>query len=72
MGKLVKRLGEFVAGNYETVMPKIEPEPLSQAIAQDLQYSKPPQMNWRNAKRKTPPKSGRNWRISGTAKLERQ
>ncbi len=60
MGKLVKRLGEFVAGDYDTVMPKIEPEPLSQAIAQDLQVFRPPQMNLRNAKRKTPPKSWRN------------
>lgn len=40
MGKLVKRLGEFVAGDYEAAMPKIEPEPLNQAIAQDLQVFK--------------------------------
>ena len=32
-----KRLGEFVTGEYETAKPKIEPEPLNQAIAQDLQ-----------------------------------
>lgn len=37
MGKLSKRLGEFVAGNYEAAIPKIEPEPLSPAIAPDLQ-----------------------------------
>ncbi len=37
MGKLAKKLGEFVAGNYEAAMPKIEPEPLNSAIASDLQ-----------------------------------
>ncbi|MCX4310564.1 MAG: DNA-primase RepB domain-containing protein [Desulfovibrio sp.] len=37
MGNLVKRLGEFVAGNYEAAMPGIEPESLNPAIAPDLQ-----------------------------------
>jgi hypothetical protein len=29
MGKLCKRLGEFVPGNYASVVPKLEPEPVS-------------------------------------------
>lgn len=36
MGKLVKRLGAFAPGNYETEMPKIEPEPLNKAHGPDL------------------------------------
>ncbi|MDE5833705.1 MAG: relaxase/mobilization nuclease domain-containing protein, partial [Desulfovibrio sp.] len=36
MGKLVKKLGEFVAGNYEEEL-KIEPEPLDKATVKDLQ-----------------------------------
>ena len=35
MGKLIKKLGDFVAGNYGEELPKIEPEPLNEAIAQD-------------------------------------
>ena len=62
MGKLVKRLGEFVAGDYDTAMPKIEPEPLSQAIAQDLQVFRAATDELAKRKRKTPPKSGKNGR----------
>ena len=36
MGKLVKKLGEFVAGNYEEEL-KIEPEPLDKTTVKDLQ-----------------------------------
>ena len=35
MGKLVKKLGEFVAGNYEAEI-KIEPEPLDKTTVKDL------------------------------------
>ena len=35
MGKLVKRLGDFVAGKYEEALPKVEPEPLDETTAQD-------------------------------------
>ncbi len=36
MGKLVKKLGEFVAGNYEEEV-KIEPEPIDKTTVKDLQ-----------------------------------
>jgi hypothetical protein len=35
MGKLRKRLGEFVAGNYAAVAPKMEPEPVSSVNLED-------------------------------------
>jgi hypothetical protein len=35
MGKLCKRLGEFVAGNYASVVPKLEPEPVSSVNLED-------------------------------------
>ncbi|MBD5417403.1 MAG: relaxase/mobilization nuclease domain-containing protein, partial [Desulfovibrio sp.] len=34
MAKLCKRLGEFIAGEYDALIPKIEPEPVSR-IAED-------------------------------------
>lgn len=36
MGKLAKRLGEFAPGNYEGIIPKIEPEPLNPAYGKEL------------------------------------
>jgi hypothetical protein len=35
MGKLRKRLGEFVAGNYAAVAPRMEPEPVSSVNLED-------------------------------------
>lgn len=37
MGKLVKRLGEFVAGKYAEELPQIDPEPLNEKYAAELQ-----------------------------------
>jgi hypothetical protein len=35
MGKLCKSLGEFVAGNYAAVVPRMEPEPVSSVNLED-------------------------------------
>jgi hypothetical protein len=35
MGKLCKRLGEFVTGNYAAVAPRMEPEPVSSVNLED-------------------------------------
>ncbi len=73
MGKLAKRLGEFVAGDYETAMPKIEPEPLSQAIAQDLQVFKAATDELAKRKKENATKEREEWEaFQARQKLERQ
>ncbi len=73
MGKLVKKLGEFVSGDYETAMPKIEPEPLSQAIAQDLQVFKAATGELAKRKKENAAKEREEWEeLQIRQKLERQ
>ena len=73
MGKLVKRLGEFVAGDYDTVMPKIEPEPLNQAIAPDLQVFRAATDELAKRKKENAAKELEEWEEFQTRqKLEKQ
>ncbi len=73
MGKLVKRLGEFVAGDYDTVMPKIEPEPLNQAIAPDLQVFRAATDELAKRKKENAAKEREEWEeLQARQKLERQ
>ena len=73
MGKLVKRLGEFVAGDYDTVMPKIEPEPLNQAIAPDLQVFRAATDELAKRKKENAAKEREEWTdLQARQKLERQ
>ncbi len=73
MGKLVKRLGEFVAGNYDATMPEIKPEPLSQTIAPDLQIFRAATQELAKRKKENAAKEREEWEeLQARQKLERQ
>lgn len=73
MGKLVKRLGEFVSGDYESAMPKIEPEPLNQAIAPDLQVFRAATDELAKRKKENAAKELEEWEeFQARQKLEKQ
>lgn len=73
MGKLCKRLGEFVAGNYDTAMPEIKPEPLSQTIAQDLQIFRAATQELAKRKKENAAKEREEWEeLQAQQKLERE
>lgn len=73
MGKLCKRLGEFVPGNYETAIPEIKPEPLSQTIAPDLQFFRAATQELAKRKKENAAKEREEWEeLQAQQKLERQ
>ena len=73
MGNLCKRLGEFVAGNYHAAMPEIKSEPLSQAIAPDLQIFRAATQELAKRKKENAAKEREEWEeLQAQQKLERQ
>ena len=73
MGKLCKRLGEFVAGNYDAAMPEIKPEPLSQTIAPYLQIFRAATQELAKRKRENAAREREEWEeLQAQQKLERK